>query len=151
MPIPIDGLGLTFKQRIFCDSYLKDYNATRAACEAGYSKDSAYQIAAENLRKPLIKKYLEVRMNEAIEKAQVGLDWRLDILKQTAQACIEGRADKDACVDAKGVVSVISEINKMSGDYAATNSNVKIETTDLNEACGIAKECEKEITEIKEY
>lgn len=151
MPVPTDGTGLTFRQRIFCNRYLQDYNGVAAAIEAGYSKSSARVIACENLTKPLIKKYIGERMKEAIEKANVGLAWRLDLLKKTGEACYNGRADKDGCVDAKGVIGVVSEINKMSGDYAATTSNLNVSEGGLDDAKDIAMDAEKELDKIKTF
>ena len=55
---------LTPKQQRFCDEYLIDLNATRAAIRAGYSEKAARQIAAENMAKPNIKEYIESRMAE---------------------------------------------------------------------------------------
>lgn len=55
---------MTVKQQRFCDEYLVDLNATQAAIRAGYSKKTAAVIAAENLRKPYIKEYIEKRMAE---------------------------------------------------------------------------------------
>lgn len=46
---------LTDKQRIFVLEYMRDFNATRAAMAAGYSKKTAYAIGWENLRKPEIQ------------------------------------------------------------------------------------------------
>lgn len=54
----IDVDGLTIKQKLFCDYYIKTFNATQSAIKAGYSKNTAYAIGAENLRKPQIKTYL---------------------------------------------------------------------------------------------
>ena len=45
-------MALTGKQRIFIAEYVSDFNATRAAIAAGYSKNSAADIGYENLRKP---------------------------------------------------------------------------------------------------
>lgn len=42
---------LTAKEENFCQTYLIDFNATRAAKAAGYSANSATEIGAENLRK----------------------------------------------------------------------------------------------------
>ncbi len=50
-----DATQLTEKQELFCQAYLIDFNATKAAKEAGYSVDTAYAIGAENLRKPQIQ------------------------------------------------------------------------------------------------
>ncbi|WP_339316889.1 terminase small subunit [Paenibacillus sp. FSL R10-2734] len=46
---------LTDKQRMFVLEYMRDFNATRAAMAAGYSKRAAYAIGWENLRKPEIQ------------------------------------------------------------------------------------------------
>ncbi len=46
---------LTPKQKKFCEEYVILMNGTKAAINAGYSKDTAYSIACENLKKPEIK------------------------------------------------------------------------------------------------
>ena len=46
---------LTPKQEKFCQEYVILMNGTKAAINAGYSKDTAYSIACENLKKPEIK------------------------------------------------------------------------------------------------
>lgn len=48
-------LGLTAKQQRFVEEYLVDLNATQAAIRAGYSTDTARQMASENLSKPYIQ------------------------------------------------------------------------------------------------
>lgn len=50
---------LTGKQKKFCEEYIFDFNATRAAKEAGYSEETAYSIGWENLRKPEIQAFIE--------------------------------------------------------------------------------------------
>lgn len=55
---------LTPKQQRFCDEYLIDMNGTQAAIRAGYSKKTAYAIAIENLKKPMLKEYISERMAE---------------------------------------------------------------------------------------
>lgn len=50
---------LTEKQKLFCIYYMQSFNATLAAKKAGYSKDTAFVIGHENLRKPKIKEELE--------------------------------------------------------------------------------------------
>lgn len=51
--------GLTAKQRVFVAEYVTDFNATRAAIAAGYSKKTAYSVGWENLRKPEIASEIE--------------------------------------------------------------------------------------------
>lgn len=60
---------LTIKQQLFCDYYLKCKCATQAAKEAGYSEKTAGAIGAENLTKPLIKEYIDKRIDEIKSKA----------------------------------------------------------------------------------
>ena len=48
-------LGLTDLQQRFVDEYLVDLNGTQAAIRAGYSPDTARQMASENLSKPYIQ------------------------------------------------------------------------------------------------
>ncbi len=50
---------LTDKQRAFVLEYVKDWNGTQAAIRAGYSEDSASEIAYENLRKPQIRQLID--------------------------------------------------------------------------------------------
>jgi phage terminase small subunit len=50
---------LTDKQRAFIAEYLIDLNGTQAAIRAGYSKDTARQIATENLSKPYIRQEID--------------------------------------------------------------------------------------------
>ncbi len=47
---------LTAKQKMFCEEYLLDFNATQAAIRAGYSKRSAASMGEENMRKHQIAK-----------------------------------------------------------------------------------------------
>lgn len=60
---------LTLKQEKFANYYIELGNATEAAIKAGYSKNSARAIAAENLTKPNVKKYIENRLKEIQDKS----------------------------------------------------------------------------------
>lgn len=55
---------LTLKQKRFADEYIITANATQAAIKAGYSKKTANRIGTENLSKPVIKTYIDVRLKE---------------------------------------------------------------------------------------
>lgn len=54
---------LTDKQKRFCEEYLKDFNGTQAAIRAGYSEATSQQIGSENLSKPVIKEYLNEKLD----------------------------------------------------------------------------------------
>lgn len=145
MSYPLDSFGLTMKQRLFCENWLtNDYNGTKAAIDAGYSKDTAYSIANENLKKPDIQRYLKKRMKEVFEKLGAGLDWRVEMLKKVGEACINGAADKDGVVNAKGAVLAIAEMNKMDGIYPAEKHAVLVEESKDNKVSDLVNKYEKE-------
>jgi hypothetical protein len=60
---------LTPKQQLFCDEYLIDLNATRAALRAGYSASTA--LNGQLMGIPKIKLYLQQRAQETAQKVQV--------------------------------------------------------------------------------
>lgn len=55
---------MTEKQKRFCDEYLIDLNATRAAIRAGYSEKTAKQIGQQNLTKLDLREYIDKRLAE---------------------------------------------------------------------------------------
>jgi phage terminase small subunit len=65
---------LTPKQARFIQEYLIDLNATQAALRAGYSPDTAFQIGAENLKKPKIADALEAAMAERAARTGINAD-----------------------------------------------------------------------------
>jgi len=64
---------LTPKQRKFCLEYLKDFNATRAAVDAGYSKRSAKEIGSGNLTKHNVQEHLSKKINKAEQMAEIDI------------------------------------------------------------------------------
>lgn len=72
---------LTEKQKLFCEEYLVDLNATQAAIRAGYKSPNAYQIGAENLRKPQIQEYLQEKQQERSKRTEITADF---VLKELA-------------------------------------------------------------------
>lgn len=96
---------VTEKQRLFCIYYIQSFNATQSAIKAGYSKDSAYVIGHENLRKPKIKEFL------AILKADYMADDYLEgkrLLERHKQIAF---ADMKDYIDSKGRVSGLSDVD----------------------------------------
>lgn len=67
-------MALTPKQKKFIDEYLKDLNATQAAIRAGYSEKTAYSIGQENLKKPEIKKFIELSQSESSSRSMTTVD-----------------------------------------------------------------------------
>lgn len=66
-----NSLGWTDKSRSFADEYLIDKNATQAAIRAGYSAKTAKDIGCQNLAKLYIREYIDKKLMELSNKANV--------------------------------------------------------------------------------
>jgi phage terminase small subunit len=80
----MDENKLTDKQEEFCQQYLIDLNGTQAAIRAGYSADTAYSIASENMIKPKIQARLAELMEARRKRCQVSQDEVVLELKRIA-------------------------------------------------------------------
>lgn len=69
------------KQEEFCQQYIIDFNATRAAKDSGYSEKTAYSIGNENLKKPEIQKRIMELIERRQERTQITQDM---VLKELA-------------------------------------------------------------------
>jgi len=76
----------TPKQKRFCEEYMVDLNATKAAIRAGYSKKTAYSIGQENLKKNVIRRYIHDSMIARSLRTQVTADRVLQELAKIAFA-----------------------------------------------------------------
>lgn len=77
---------LNDRQKLFCEEYLVDLNATEAAKRAGYSEKTARAIGQENLTKPDIKAYIKKRQDARIDRTQITQDFVLMELMKIASA-----------------------------------------------------------------
>ncbi len=73
---------ITPKQQRFVDEYLIDLNATQAAIRAGYSRNSARQMGAENLSKPSIAFAVAEAKRERSVTTKIDAEW---VLKQAVE------------------------------------------------------------------
>lgn len=63
---------LTLKQKKFCYEYIStNGNGTQAAIRAGYSKDTAKEMAYENLAKPHINNFIKELESKILNKLEV--------------------------------------------------------------------------------
>jgi len=108
---------LTDKQKIFCREYVTDWNATRAAIAAGYSKNTASEIGWENLRKPQIEKYIDHIQKDLIKLCGVSTLSNVEYLKKILER-------KEKTTDQ---IKAIEVINKMLGLNAPEKQDI---TTD---------------------
>lgn len=111
-------MAMTEKQKLFCDEYLIDLNATQAAIRAGYSKRTAYRTGADNLKKPQIRGYLDKRMAEKEAKLIASQDEVLQYLtavvrgeSQSEEIVVEGVGD--GCSEARRMEKHPSEKDKL--------------------------------------
>ena len=79
-------MALRGKQQRFVNEYLIDRNATQAAIRAGYSSKTAGSIGDENLKKPEIKKAIDIAENDLAERNKITQDRVLNRLWEMAQA-----------------------------------------------------------------
>lgn len=81
---------MTAKQKLFCDEYLIDLNATQAAIRAGYSKKNADKIGSELLGKTRVKKYIDDQLSgiesKKIADAQEVMEYLTSVLRGESQS-----------------------------------------------------------------
>ena len=94
---------LNDQQQLFVLEYLVDFNATKAAIRAGYSKRSAGSIGHELLKKPEIQSAVSEAVKERTERTQIDADW---VLRRLAADLTADIAD---LFDDKGVMRPVEE------------------------------------------
>lgn len=114
---------LSIRELAFCWAYLQNgCNGRKAAQLLGSAKPCSAAMGANLLAKPHVKGYIEKHMRKFEEKMGISVEWKLRLLKETAEASYNGDAHPLGKVNATGVVNAIAEINKMDGDYAPTKN-----------------------------
>lgn len=80
---------LTGKEKRFCEEYVIDWNGARSARDAGYSENTCYAIASENLTKPYIKQYIEIIKNDIERLSGVSKLRNIQELSKIAYSSVE--------------------------------------------------------------
>jgi phage terminase small subunit len=110
-------MGLNDRQIRFCEEYLANgNNGTQAAISAGYSEDTARQIASENLSKLDIENYISERQKQIAARLQINQDRVLMELSRLAFADIR----KFYTVD-----GALKSIHDLDEDTAASLAGVE--------------------------
>lgn len=91
-------MGLTDKQRKFCEEYLIDLNATQAAIRAGYSPKTAEQTASRLLRNVKVQEYIAKRQKELSRSTEVTQE---RVIKELALIAFSNNADYAHVVEKK--------------------------------------------------
>lgn len=132
-------LKLTAKQDAFVKAYLLNGgNATQAAIDAGYSKNTAKAIGSENLTKPDIKAAIEAHQQKGDESFIFSKEKKLlllqSVMENAADICEqEGNFNEGKMNNHSAVIAAIKEHNLMQGDNAPTQSEVTTTTQTLAE------------------
>lgn len=109
------GVGkLTDKQQRFVEEYLIDLNATQAAIRAGYSAETARQIGAENLSKPVIQDAIQEAQNKRSERVQISQD---DVLRDLMEL-------RDMCMGRKSVIVTDTVKNNQEGKVITVDNHI---------------------------
>lgn len=109
-------MGLTKKQRRFCDEFIANGgNATQAAISAGYSRKTAGQIGDQNLKKLEIEKYIR----ERTEEADANLVAKGDEVLRYITSVMRGEDEEQRVLVADGIVGVESYVDQRNRLKAA--------------------------------
>lgn len=81
MRCKINKRTLTLKQKRFCQEYPIDFNATKAAERAGYSKHTAYSIGQRLLKKVEIQNEIKKIVQRVTEKTEIKVEEIVKSLK----------------------------------------------------------------------
>ena len=100
---------LTAKQRRFVKEYCLDFNGTKAAIAAGYSKKTARQIGSENLTKPAIQ--------GAIKSEVATLDVEKEISREQLIQDLAQIKDEHKSKTPYAAIRAIEAIAKLKGWY----------------------------------
>lgn len=82
-------MSLTPKQQRFVQEYLIDLNGSAAAVRAGYSQNSAKEIAVENLTKPPIREAIDKALALRADRTETTADFVIQELRKIACAEVE--------------------------------------------------------------
>ncbi|WP_157442639.1 terminase small subunit [Deinococcus misasensis] len=114
---------LTNMQERFCDEYMVDLNATKAAIRAGYSPKSAHVIAHDLLKNPLVAQHITTLKRKKAQKNEITAQRVIEEL-----AAIAFSSTRDLGVwDADGLTPYPSSI--LTRDEAASVKRVKMKKT----------------------
>lgn len=113
----------------FCEEYIKDFNASRAAKEAGYNPNTAPSIGAENLKKPQIQEYIKQITDKRAERTKITADRVVQEFAKIAFAH-EDNLEGFTKLELKDKIKALESLAKHTGAYNKDESektNVHIE------------------------
>lgn len=136
------NIELTDKQKRFIEQYCIHFNGARAAREAGYSEETAKEIASQNLTKLNIKNAIDLRLQELTMSASEATKRLTDMARGSIESFLEideeGRMVIDLSkLEAKenlGLIKKIKQTKKEFADGAIIEISNEIELHDQKDA-----------------
>ena len=119
------------KRRQFALEYMSRGGATvegsgpAAAIACGYSSKTAHVASSRLLKDSRVQEFIKSHAQKVEKAAGASYEWKVQKLIETIEKCMAGMEDKDGLFRSNGVISAISELNKMAGDYAPTKTESK--------------------------
>lgn len=118
-------MALSNKQQVFVNAYLRTFNATKAAKEAGYSEDTAYSQGARLLKHVEIANAIRARMEaDAMSTSEV-----LYHLAQIARGDFDDIADSNGTLD----MTEARRVGKTNLIKRVKNKAIVTEQSDISE------------------
>lgn len=121
--------GLTPKELKFCQRYIQHLNGARAAREAGYSENTAKEIACEKLTKPHIKPVIKYLLEQTVMPTEEAVRRLTDMGRGDFSHFIkeDGTVDlnSDIAKDNIGLVKKVKQVKKID------NNGTEIVTTEI--------------------
>ena len=119
---------LTVKQIRFCQEYIVDLNGTQAAIRAGYSENSAQQIASELLSKPVIQEYVQDLLDQRAARTKATADFAISEIYHLISF------DPNEVFNEDGTLKLIKDIVYLYGYRPSDTKMVKIYKTVISNA-----------------
>ena len=94
---------LNNRQKRFCDEYLVDLNATRAAIEAGYSEKYAATNTTKLLKNTKVQEYLQKRQQDRMKRTEITQDM---VLRELALIAFSNAADYASVIEKQAMTQV---------------------------------------------
>jgi len=114
-----DKRSTKLRYEIFCREYLIDFNATRAAREAGYSKKTAQMQGSRLLSKVIIQEKIKEAADERIARIELTAENVLEELRKIGFV-----KSTDVCKKTDGLIE-FRKPNDLDDDIARAISSIK--------------------------
>lgn len=132
---------LNARQTRFVEEYLVDLNATQAAIRAGYSKNTARQMGAENLSKPVIQEAISEGTKSLSNRSEVTQDRVIAGMLEFADADL---SDEDQSIKPSDKLKAWEMLGRHVGLFEKDNSR-KVEVDLVDHAAAARAKLEKSL------